>query len=591
MCGIAGIVRGGGGDGVDAMARVRRMCTRMAARGPDAEGQWEDVAAGVTLGHRRLSILDLDPRADQPMVSPGSGTVIVFNGEIYNFRELRAELEADGHVFRTHSDTEVLVALYDQHGTAMLRRLRGMFAFALWDPRRQRLLLARDPYGIKPLYVAKSAEGLAFASQVKSLLAGGGISLESDPVGRASFWLLGSVVEPRTWYRDVAQLPAGHFQLVEAGVPGVPQSYCDIADAWRDSGTTTVHGDAAIQSQVRGALEDSVRAHLVSDVPVGVFLSGGIDSGSLAGLMRDAGASQIQGVTVAFGEFEGGADDEVPGAVEIARLYGIQHHVRRISEAEFHDDLPQILDAMDQPSIDGFNTWFAAKAVAELGLKVVVSGVGGDELFQGYSSFDRIPRLVHAGRALSRIPGGRGALGLVGACQARRTGKARWRLLPKLADSVGGAWFLSRGLRTPDEVSALMHLPEGSALPEVQAWIDGIAGKLATDPRLAVGQLESTGYLRNQLLRDSDWASMAHSVELRTPLVDARLLDDLRPLLPHFQRFPGKQLLARAPSTALPPAITGKPKTGFSTPVRRWLADQDPSLSLAQRVANGCLPE
>ena len=569
----------------------------MHARGPDAEGIFVDESAGISLGHRRLSILDLDARANQPMTSADGRYLIVYNGEIYNFRELREQAQADGLRFRTQSDTEVLLELFARDGEAVLARLRGMFALAIWDRHTRRVFLARDPYGIKPLYVARADDGWLFASQVKALLASGVVSREPDPVGQAGFWLLGSVPEPRTWFRDISLLPAGHCAWITAEGIQPSRSYWDIGDTWREAQTDGVEDDDA-RLIARDALRASIRAHLVSDVPVGVFLSGGIDSGTLAALMKDAGAADLKGVTIAFDEFSGTHDDEVPIASELARRYGIDHHVRRIGRQEFERDLPTILDAMDQPSVDGINSWYASKAVSELGLKVVVSGVGGDELFQGYSSFSELPRLVRRWRAASRIPGMRAVAQVAMDIQARRSGNSRWRLLPELASSMQGAWFLRRGVASPGELPVLM----GSELAgQVGARLDParcvqmMTGAVSADPRLALGQIESMTYLRNQLLRDSDWASMAHSVELRTPLVDAFLLRDLQPVLGAIHRFPSKRLLAMAPQTPLDEAVIERRKTGFGTPVSAWLSSsapahtsQRPALVLARRIAEGC---
>ena len=407
------------------------------------------------LGHRRLAILDLDERANQPMRSACGRYVIVFNGEIYNYRELRGELAAKGVAFRTSSDTEVLLALFAQEGAAMLPRLRGMFALVIWDSVARRAFAARDPYGIKPLYWAQTDDGVLLASQVKALLATGKVSRAPCALGQAGFWLLGSVAEPHTWYRDIRALPAGHCAWIEDGRMGTPECWHDVAAAWRDAPASAPPA-ARVREQVRAALRASVAAHLVADVPVGVFLSGGIDSGALAGLMVEAGARDLQGITIAYDEFAGTHDDEAPLAATLAAHYGIAHHVRRVTRDEFAQDLPRILDAMDQPSVDGINTWYASKAVAELGLKVVVSGVGGDELFQGYESFRQLPRLVSRWGAVSRIPGAVPLARVAMGWQAARSGNARWRHLPDWARSMAGAWFLRRGLFSPDELPALM---------------------------------------------------------------------------------------------------------------------------------------
>ncbi len=569
MCGIAGYIPTPRVSEASALEAVQRMSARMHTRGPDAEGVWS--SEGVVLGHRRLAILDLDARANQPMVSADGRYTIVFNGEIYNFSELRRELEAEGVAFRTTSDTEVLLALYAREGEHMLPRLRGMFAFAIWDMQSRELFLARDPYGIKPLYYTHTKDGLLFASQVKAMMASELVSSEREPAGLAGFYLWGSVPEPWTLYRDVFALPAGHWLRVCAGVPESPVCWHDIRTHWRGEGCDASAQE--LQEQVRQAVTDSVRAHLVADVPVSVFLSGGIDSAALAGLASGLGA-QVEGITIGFEEFAGRHEDEVPVAAAIAAHYGLPHFVRRVSRDEFEQDIPCILDAMDQPSIDGVNTWFASKAAAERGYKVVLSGVGGDELFCGYSSFRQIPRSANIGRAIAAIPGARALMGVPCEYLAKRLAKPKLAELPAFMDSLEGAYFLRRCLFLPDELPDLMGADMArEGLARLGGSPPGMTEADARDDGAAVGLLESTHYLRQQLLRDSDWASMGHSLELRTPLVDAAMLETLGPYVSGFAGGAGKAMLARSPKKPLPESIINRPKTGFSLPMAQWLSE------------------
>ena len=552
---------------------IRLAMQRMHRRGPDAEGFWQEE--GVYLGHRRLAILDLDARAAQPMQSSCGRYLIAFNGEIYNFRELRDALVIQGLEFRTTSDTEVIIAMFEAEGAAMLPKLHGMFAFVIWDRVEKRGFAARDPYGIKPLYVATTTAGVLLASQVKALLATCMVSRESDAMGQAGFWMLGSVPEPHTWYRDIKAFPPGHYAWIDNGQMADAVCWLDIGGIWRDAPTVLL-ADDVVRAQVRAAVRESVARHLVADVPVGVFLSGGIDSSVLAALMAEAGAHNIQGVTIAYDEFAGTHEDEAPVAAAVASHYGIRHHVRRVTREEFIADLPRIIDAMDQPTVDGINTWYASKAVAELGLKVVVSGVGGDELFQGYESFEQLPKLVARWRALSRIPGMQALGRFAGKLQARRTGNGRWRHAADWASTISGAWWLRRSLHAPEDLPGLMgtvSATQGLRGFSPQHWVHEMSGPLPRDTTLALGQIESTTYLRNQLLHDSDWASMDHSVELRTPLVDAHLLASLRAVLPSLHRHAGKRLLAGAPKSPLPSEIVKRRKTGFGIPVGRWLSN------------------
>jgi asparagine synthase (glutamine-hydrolysing) len=555
---------------------AQRALSRMHARGPDGQGEWR--ALGVYLGHRRLAILDLEPRAGQPMQSACERYVMVFNGEIYNYRELRRDLEARGVHFRTASDTEVVLALFAAEGEGLLAQLRGMFAMVIWDRQTRRAFVARDPYGIKPLYVGHFPDGVVLASQVKAIMATGLIDDAGDPEGQAGFWMLGSIPEPHTWYRNVQAIPAGNCGWIEDSRLVSQRCWADIGAVWREAALLPPDNRPLneVQQDVSQALRETVDRHLVSDVPVGVFLSGGIDSGALAGLMVEAGASDLQGVTIAYEEFAGRPEDEAPVAAVIARHYGIRHHVRRVTRDEFLHDVPRIMEAMDQPSIDGVNTWYASKAVAELGLKVVVSGVGGDELFLGYESFRSLPRMVSTWRLLARVPGMMTLTRSFANFQARRSGNSRWRHAPEWAQTMAGAWWLKRSVHAPEALDGLMEehlLDEGLRDFDAEAWVGRMTGPLPENETLALAQIESMTYLRNQLLRDSDWASMDHSVELRTPLVDAHLLRALQPLLPRFAEFPNKTLLANAPQKALPKVILERSKTGFAIPVQRWLRE------------------
>ena len=544
------------------------MTDRMRLRGPDAAGVW--TGNGVALGHRRLAIQDLDARSNQPMVSTDGKYCITFNGEIYNFHELRRELEAEGAAFRTTSDTEVLLALYARDGERMLPRLRGMFAFAIWDAATREVFLARDPYGIKPLYYAQTERGVVFASQVKAIMASGLVSPESEPAGVAGFYLWGSVQAPWTLYRGVFALTAGHWMRVRAGRAETPVRWNDIRCNWRQQDVRL--SGQELQEVVRKAVTDSVRAHLVSDVPVSVFLSGGIDSGTMASLIAELGG-KVEGITVGFDEFTSHHEDEVPSAAVIAKHYGLPHHVRRISREEFEQDIPQILDAMDQPSVDGVNTWFAAKAAAERGYKVVLSGVGGDELFYGYKLMKQLPRDATLGRAAAAIPGGRWLVGA--ACSILANGHRHPKLkgIAEFMGSLEGVYYLKRCVFLPEELPLLMGEERArEGLERLGGWPPGMSKANAVNDAAGVCLLDSTLYLRNQLLRDSDWASMAHSLELRTPLVDAALLDALKLCHTSFAGGAGKRLLAQSPARPLPEKVITRPKSGFGVPMTQWLA-------------------
>jgi asparagine synthase (glutamine-hydrolysing) len=577
MCGINGIFAyGGGAPPVDADELSRsRECMR--SRGPDAADVWISEDRKVGLGHRRLAIIDLSPAGAQPM-RRGS-LAIIFNGEIYNFRELRARLEAEGRTFTSHSDTEVLLALYEEKQERMLGELRGMFAIALWDGARRRMLLARDPYGIKPLYAADDGSTLRIASQVKALIAGGRVDRRFEPAAAAGFLLRGTVPEPFTMYRAVRALPAGSYAYVDASGVGEPRQYFSIAGAWREGveQARPVRDDER-EALVHDAVLESVRYHMVSDVPVGAFLSAGIDSSAIVAFARESGAAGLQTMTLRFEEYRGRDNDEAPLATLVAQKYGVRHTIRELTLPDFRAELPRIFAAMDQPTVDGLNSYFISKAAAELGLKVALSGTGGDELFGGYTSFRDIPRWMPVTSVLSRVPGlGEGVYRLNSAL-ARRSR----HISPKMGEilrhgaSYAGAYLVKRGRFLSSELASVMGedvAREGIARLDLLNLLERAVTPDPGTPYARVAALESSLYLRNQLLRDMDWASMAHSLEVRVPLVDAHLLRRLAPVLA-ARKGRGKAILANAPRPALPPEIRTRRKTGFTLPIKEWLRQE-----------------
>jgi len=436
------------------------------------------------------------------------------------------------------------------------------------------LLLARDPYGIKPLYYADDGWTVRFASQIKALLAGGKISRDPEPAGWVGFCLFGSVPEPFTTYQEIRALPAGSTLWVDRIGTHQTKQYFSLANTYcRAEAAGSLINDEDQQHDARDALLDSVRHHLVADVPVGAFLSSGIDSGALVGLMRDVGQQEIQTVTVTFEEFQGMREDEAPIATEVASRYGTRHTTRVVTEQEFRNDLPRILEAMDQPTIDGLNTWFVSKAARELGLKVAISGLGGDELFGGYSSFRDVPLWVRTLAIPGRIPG----LGditrwlLTGVFSQSLNPKAAGLL--KYGGNYAGAYFLRRGLFMPWELQAVLGAEIARLGLRRLSPIRHIETVLEPRPKTSFGKvavLESSMYMRNQLLRDTDWASMAHSLEVRVPLVDVKLLSQLASITAR-NGSRSKHLLANSPRTPLPLKVVERPKTGFTTPIQSWL--------------------
>jgi len=561
----------GAGVKREELVRIR---DAMVARGPDGEGLWISPDASVGLAHRRLSLLDLSEAGVQPMGNADGSLRIVFNGEIYNYRALRRDLEEEGFIFRSGSDTEVLLHLYASKGEKMLDGLRGMYAFVIWDEQRRRLFAARDPFGIKPLYIAEDGHSLRIASQVKALLAGGHIETSHDAAGQVGFLLWGYVPEPFTLYRSIASLPAGACMTVGVDGKRSIRHFCRIGDELaRLEGEPVTYCDSGdLCDDLRAALSDSVRHHLVADVPVAVFLSAGLDSGALTGLAAEHSALALCTVTLGFDEYRGTQNDETVCAGLVAERYRTDHHTRWFSRDHFESELQNIIAVMDQPSTDGINTYFVSKAARSFGVKTALSGLGGDELFGTYPSFKDVPKMVRliggspiagTGRAVRRLT----------APLLSRMALVKYAGLLEYGSTYAGAYLLRRALFMPWELTGLLPheiVREGwERLAPLERLHETVAD-IKSD-RLKVSALEMIWYMRNQLLRDSDWAGMAHSVEIRTPMIDISVLRTLVPLLAN-RPLNGKRVLGKVPARQLPEPLINLPKTGFGVPLREWVS-------------------
>ena len=581
MCGIAAIFNYGGNAPPVDPDELRRVTQRMVSRGPDGEGEWISPNGQVGLGHRRLSIIDLSPAGAQPMFNADRSVAIVFNGEIYNYQELRSKLAANGYRFQSHCDTEVLLALYETRGAdAMLDPVRGMYAFAIWDDRRQMLFLARDPFGIKPLYYSDNGRTVRVASQVKALRAGDGIDLAPDPAGHVGFFLWGHVPDPFTMFRNIRSLPAGHTMCIDAHGVHSPKSFCSITSILAEAdesgqrneggGQRTEDRQRLYSQLLRTSLAETVSYHLVADVPVGVFLSSGLDSTMITALAAEQGGD-LRTVTLGFEEYKNTPADEVPLAEEFAKHSGAKHQTIWVSRADFEAERDHLFDAMDRPSTDGVNTFFVSLAAKQANLKVALSGVGGDELFASYPSFHDIPRIGEL-KLLNAMRGAGRQVRIISAPVLKRFTSPKYAGVFEYGGTYSGAYLLRRGMFMPWELTELLDpdfVKQGWAelqtLVRLDESVDGIRS-----PRLKVSALEMNWYMRHQLLRDSDWAGMGHSVEIRVPFVDIELLRQLAPLI---AQQPGltKREVAKSAISNLPSSIIDRPKTGFQVPVRDWL--------------------
>ncbi len=573
MCGIAGAFAFGPDAAPVDKTVISRLNDLMSRRGPDGAGLWASADGAVVLGHRRLAIIDVGAAGSQPMSDASGRWTITFNGEIYNYRELRSELERTGCRFLTNSDTEVLINAVAHWGEAGVAKLRGMYAFALWDALQKELWLVRDPYGVKPLYVAEAGNTIWFASQARALAAAAPVDTRRDAAALTGFYLWGHVPEPFSWWAGIAMFPAGHVQRIRFGhAPSRPRPYFLIQESLAAKPALPL-----APGELRRLMLDSVRRHLVADVPVGVFLSAGINSTVIAALAAELGA-KLKTVTLAFNEYVGTPEDEAPIAEATARALQSDHATVRISREEFRCVLDDFIRCMDQPTIDGLNTYLVSRAAAAQGLKVALSGLGGDELFGGYPSFVQIPKLLDWGRRVSAFSG------------ISRNVHQALRFLapasihPKAAGllthsrNIASAYLLRRALHLENELDALLDeswLREGMQRLSTVAALTESLGPLSSSGatiHAQVAALEACWYMRNQLLRDTDWSSMAHGLEVRVPYVDVALIQRLGPAIASAAPPHKRDLSACAPPGLY--SAAGRPKTGFTTPVRGWLADE-----------------
>lgn len=591
MCGLAGII---GRIGPENRAALRKMNAALAHRGPDADGYWEaepdEQGFGPMLTHRRLSILDLSPAGFQPMIDVATKNVVVFNGEIYNYVELRDSLTRAGETLQSTGDTAAMLRLLGTRGPDAVASLRGMFAIAFWNVRDRTLLLARDPLGIKPLYIARNPDPngdwrLAFASELRAILASGLLpSPRLNPAAVASVVWSGFTVAPETAVRGIESILPGELRIF--GSSGAEQHRKRYWTAKRAASAAPIN-----ERELAAAMHESVRLHLASDVPLGVFLSGGIDSSAVANLAQKSSQTPVHTFTLAFEE----ADmNEGVFARRIAEAIGTEHQEVMLTERYFLDRLDPALNSLDQPSFDGLNSYFMSQAVRDAGFKVALVGSGGDELFGGYTSFRDLPQLGRFSQRTKFIPGGvklAGARMLAAMKQpsaALFPPQTRWAKLPDMvqrADDLLALYQLAYALFLPslqndllgDEANAVERVD--GLPPEVQRQLrEEIAGRT---PLSAISVLEQRLFLSERLLRDTDATSMAASIEIRLPLVDHvlfehvdRLDDSLR-----YEPVRFKGALRRIGLAGLDPGLFDRPKSGFELPYDRWLRS-----ALGQRI-------
>ena len=564
---------------------LRRMSDALTHRGPDGEGFWEaspDVRGwGAMFAHRRLSILDLSSAGAQPMVDPATGHVIVFNGEIYNYVDLRGRLQAESQTFQSSGDTAVMLRALSVHGRHAVSWLRGMFAFALWDPNARKLTVARDPLGIKPLYLARNPDpggnwSLVFASEVRAILASRLLERPRlDPHAAASVVWNGFIVTPHTAIAGIEAVWPGQVRVFDSTGKTEQQ-----ADYWR----MPLRREAGVcdESRLQEVLEECVRLHLASDVPLGVFLSGGVDSSAMANLAQRASKTQVHTFTLAFEEQE---FNEGTIARRVAEAIGTRHQEVVLTEHHFIGQLEAALDSLDQPTFDGLNSYYMSRAVHQAGLKVALVGTGGDELFGGYASFRALPALFRWGRCAQWIPeGARVALARLVSATMQPSGdtisqQTRWAKLPDMvrrADDLLSLYQLAYALFLPDFQQQLLGEAKSGDLRD--GLPEAMRSRLLLEtqscsPLSAISLMEQRMFLGERLLRDTDATSMAASIEVRLPFVDQVLVESVNQLPDRERYFPlgRKSVLRRIGLRGLEPSLFERPKSGFVVPFERWI--------------------
>ncbi|OIP70473.1 MAG: asparagine synthase (glutamine-hydrolyzing) [Oscillatoriales cyanobacterium CG2_30_44_21] len=555
MCGVAGIL--GFEDGKDLLKeKIQKMQSSLLHRGPDDSGIYVSSDRRSALAHTRLSILDLSTAGHQPMSTIDGRYTITFNGEIYNFLELRQRLEDEGENFESHTDTEVILKIYKNKGKDCLKYLRGMFAFAIWDEQEKSCFIARDSLGIKPLYYWHLNQTLVFASELMTVIGSGLPQLNLNLDGLYGYLTTGSVPEPHTLIADIRCLEAGNWLHWQNGNLTQHQY-------WQVDFTPQKISIADAQDKVRQALQESIKYHFISDVPVGIFLSGGIDSTAILALATEIKSTQLSTYSIAFAETEWN-EGELAG--KVANHFGANHTEFQVDAAFAKSILPKFLASIDQPTIDGFNTFCVSQVAHANGMKVVLSGLGGDEIFGGYKSFQSIPMMVKWGRRLDQVPYARKAL----AYGLQHWGKSS--KLKRLSDflrnppTFSAAYQSFRGIFSHYEAIAIIQSLTKSDYTPKQFG----SKEHQITPADQVSFLELSSYMRNQLLKDSDVMSMRWGLELRVPFVDRTLLESVASIPSHIRLAKSKQLLTQA-IPEIPEWIVNRPKRGFSFPFASWM--------------------
>jgi asparagine synthase (glutamine-hydrolysing) len=531
----------------------------IARRGPDDEGIFS-IKENFLFGHRRLAIIDLSEKGHQPMHSIDGRFTIIYNGEIYNFKEHRVDLEKKGYTFRSDTDTEVILNLYIEYGISFLEKLRGMFGLAIYDQQNDTVIVARDRMGIKPIYYYHDSNTFAFASEIKSLKEFQSVNTDKNPSAISAFLQLGSIPFPHTLHKNIFYLEPGSYLEWNGKNEVKKAEYFKIEIHKRSN---LVYDDEV--KKLRSLLLEAVSVRTVADVPFGAFLSGGIDSSVVVALMKMSGVEHVKTFSIAFEEKK---YSEAYYAELVAKKFKTDHQTFIVTAADVKREFSSIVNAMDSPSVDGINTYFVSKFTREAGIIMAMSGLGGDELFGGYDTFTTLPRLVNAKRKTTLVPNA--TFKLMENWVKKDKYKKLLQHLHTRSNDYASAYLALRGLITQKDAAHLMQQP---APFDCADYLEKLLSTCNyQDETDIVSFLESRVYMHNQLLRDTDIMSMCHSLEVRVPLIDQKLVDFAFSLPPEFRR--GKKMLIDAMKAELPEEVYNRPKQGFLFPFPVWMKNE-----------------
>ena len=581
MCGISGIYNFSNKN-INSKLIIDKVIKIQHKRGPDGNGVWQSKCKKITFGHNRLSIIDLSDKANQPFISDDNSLIITFNGEIYNYKELKNELKKNKVLFKSNSDTEVIIESYRFWGLEFLKKLRGMFSFAIWDDLNKKLIIARDPFGIKPIYYAKINNVIYFASQIKSILSINDHKFNLSDAGIVSYHLWGNVQEPHTLYKDIKSIEKGNCLLIDHMGNETIISHADIKDSILNTEKIKFRDENEKLSYLNQAINETVNFHQVSDVPRTLLLSSGVDSNLILGSINENNKKNCSALTLNFNYT--GDNNETVIAKKSANINNINHQTSEISEDEFEYLIENFHKDMDSPTNDGFNNYLISYLAKKKNSKIIISGVGGDEVFFSYPSFKIIPKL---NKILKHIPKFNFLdsffKNTLYSFLKKKKLKTKYSGLLEYGKNINSTFILTRSLFLPFEIEELVGEKIFKRGYEELDTINSLSKDIneINDNKLSIMYLEIKYYLCSKLLRDSDWASMSHSIELRTPLVDWFFFNKLIPLMKADKNF-NKFTALNCVRSKVPKELFNRKKTGFVIPHDDYLK----KLSVPRKFAN-----